>query len=930
MLSAAFEAAAHGEGSVALVLGEPGMGKTTLLNAFLRDARRFVPSVATTECLAVEATHPFAPLPALLHTLAPRAPEIAATVERSLELRGGDAGRAQVFMSWLRVVLAAAQRDPVIIAIDDLQWADEATLALVGYVARKIRSARVLIVCTARPHDPSATPAFEQTRAELERHASALSIVLPPFTVDETAVYVRSALGLKDGPDREFARRLHDRSGGTPLLIDDIVRTLMEQRLLSVDGGRWSGADARWEDVVPASLATTVAARLRRISAAPAADLRAAAVLGPRFSFEVLSLLTGRSREDLVEAMRTGMESQIIDEDRADERFDYRFRHVLVRDAVEATLLRPERSSLHARAAIALDGRAGHAELAYHNELGGDAEAAARHHVLAALEADRASAFDAALRHSECALKLARAPLLPETVMQLLPMWHHHASPSRALRFADRLLEMLGDDSNRLYRGRVLTFKGLALEMAGQRDAARTACASAVVELEPLGDTAHLARALANRAFFTEDDDEAVPLFERAISVARRTADVGAFLHTTFMCGGRLIRIGRYEDAMPLFNDGERALRDGATTIPRSATLISLSVLNANLRGAPGTRARRQALRDEIISIGHTLDLRTRPVVLAEDDSALERGDWDECMRLGDELTEFLGDGSDAAAMRLRTVLMRVMRVGPNGSGGQVATPSALPSIGWATAIAFFLGDYEGALGAAAPALVAMTGTGRSRHDGSLPAVPGVLFGIAAACASPEKTVLDEWAAAISRVDARSLATVAITGLTHAEQSFRDGDRSRAIDQFGWTADRLAELDQPFAEKHVRMRRVEALAQDGRTEAAQSALDGLVAYWRAAKADWYVSQLRERLAPFGLVIPTGRQHQHARLGTALTRREREVASLVADGLTNKEIATRLGVSPRTAESHVEQVRVKLGFTSRTQIATWVSQQTRVS
>jgi DNA-binding NarL/FixJ family response regulator len=110
--------------------------------------------------------------------------------------------------------------------------------------------------------------------------------------------------------------------------------------------------------------------------------------------------------------------------------------------------------------------------------------------------------------------------------------------------------------------------------------------------------------------------------------------------------------------------------------------------------------------------------------------------------------------------------------------------------------------------------------------------------------------------------------------------------------------------------------------------AAQSEFDALLTYWRKAKATWYLGQLRNWAEARGLAFPRTDEVSTAAPAAPrqLTHRELEVARLVAQGLTNREIGARLTLSVRTAESHVEQIRAKLGFKTRAQIASWVTER----
>ena len=166
-----------------------------------------------------------------------------------------------------------------------------------------------------------------------------------------------------------------------------------------------------------------------------------------------------------------------------------------------------------------------------------------------------------------------------------------------------------------------------------------------------------------------------------------------------------------------------------------------------------------------------------------------------------------------------------------------------------------------------------------------------------------------------------------------ARRAVREGDLESALTLLARVEQVLAEGEFPFALTITRLERADLFlrrATVGDREHAKEELAASVPYWEKAKAEWYLGQLRRwaasRRLPFPVAPSDASAHGHvgARHTTVLSRREREVAALVAQGMTNAEIAERLAVTLRTAEGHVEHIRNKLGFHSRVQIGTWVA------
>ncbi len=159
-----------------------------------------------------------------------------------------------------------------------------------------------------------------------------------------------------------------------------------------------------------------------------------------------------------------------------------------------------------------------------------------------------------------------------------------------------------------------------------------------------------------------------------------------------------------------------------------------------------------------------------------------------------------------------------------------------------------------------------------------------------------------------------------------AVAALRAARTAEALRGLGAAADLLCEEHLPHCETFLRMRRAELMAEHGDLDAAAAEMVGVLGFWRRAGAVRCLQRLRawareHRIRLEGVGVPTASRGR----ALALTPREHEVAGLVAQGLTNKQIAEQLVISERTAETHIEQIRSKLGFRSRAQIAGWVAQ-----
>ena len=315
-----------------LVTGLAGMGKTAMLRAVEASARELGITVFHGTADPAGRVIPFAPLLEALVS-APDAPVDPAVLR--------DLSRSPDQRFWLlrelqEALERAALRAPVLISLDDVQWADPATLAALGSLTRQLTAHRILWLIAVRPGEPAATEHSARSRLET---ADTLSITLGPLDEAGVAAVAEDLLG--GVPDAALLTALAG-VHGQPFLLTELLRGLREERLVAVSDGSarlvGTGLPLRFRD--------SVGYHLARLSAGARDALQLASVLGRRFSADELAALGGAAPGEVLAALREALAAGLVVED--GDRVT--FRHELVREAVDATLPRTVRQSLRRRA----------------------------------------------------------------------------------------------------------------------------------------------------------------------------------------------------------------------------------------------------------------------------------------------------------------------------------------------------------------------------------------------------------------------------------------------------------------------------------------------------------------------------------------------------------------------------------------------------
>ncbi len=434
VLRAAWDRARSGQRGVVLLAGEPGIGKTRLASEFALEAHG-QGSVLYAGCQEetlvsyqpfVEALRHFARSTqfhweAVARTpgaaeLARLVPELAAHLPEPRAAPPADpATRRYLLFDAVSALLAdVSAGSPLALVLDDLHWADPATLHLLRHVIRAPQAASLLIVGTYRGGEVGGDHPLFELLVDLRRDRLVERVSLAGLDARGVGELIASHAGHE--AHAGLVGTIHGETEGNPFFVEEVMRHLIETGVIFARGGRWVSALTADEIGVPEGVKDVLASRLGRLSEACGSALLHAAVLGRRFDFEVLRAMAGAEDEALIEAVEEAIAAQLLVEVHGRGGPTYAFTHALVRETLYSDLSGPRRQRMHARAAHAIeacDPDAHVPALAVHHRLAGaagDAAKAVRYSLEAGQRARELSDWDEAATHWEGALEvLARA-----------------------------------------------------------------------------------------------------------------------------------------------------------------------------------------------------------------------------------------------------------------------------------------------------------------------------------------------------------------------------------------------------------------------------------------------------------------------------------------------------------------------------------------
>ncbi|HEX5087815.1 MAG TPA: AAA family ATPase [Nocardioides sp.] len=911
-----------GRASVLVIEGEAGIGKTRLVEGIVEEARAQKMAAFVGQAHPFERTRPFGAIAAALD-LTRRSGDPRRAALGALLGGGGGAGAVPGFAgdSQYRIiedivdlVESSCTQGPVLLVVEDIHWADQATLATILSLARHLTLEPLLVVVTARPSPRSADVArlLEDLAA-----GGARALDLLPLTPDDVALLARHVLGAAPGPELSA---LLAKAGGNPLWVTAMLRSLADEGLLR---DTEDGIEATTSEL-PASLGDLVVRRLHHLPTETLELLRITAVLGDAVSLRDVAAVAHRPAVDVVGELGPAFDTQLLD--KADERVV--FRHQLVHDAIYQRIPPSVRRVLHREAAVALMAAgANRLEVADHLVRG----------------ADRGDEQAVAWLREAAGEASAQAPPVTAELMRraeaLLPVGHHEADPVasevvQALLRAGQVAEASARAEAILARRhapevdiplRLVLVGALALQNRADELIALAQASLDSVELGPSGEVMMLAQQ-SWALTYSGNPRGGESAAARGLAIAEGANDAAM---TVWALTALMVAVGR----RGRFGEALAHARRAAALASESQDMRSLPLQPKFFLGLAlfdcdlVTEARaafREALDDQFGSAWWLSE-----TLMADAQASFVIGDW-----------------ADAVPGLV--------------AGGQAATEKGNPllvnqSLAYRTIIATAMGDHLAATELAAPLVPVLEGD-------QLPYNAGILASALAELRVAERDhhgaydmLLHCWRFDIAREShfyhrclAPNLVRLALT-LGHRDVA---GDvagvlatsaalapdvptlRSVALRCQGLVDGDVEELVEAVALARQSPHLVELtgacedaaglLTDHGRRDESAALLNEALLRYEHAGADAWAGRVRAQLRAMGIHPgPRGSRDRPTNGWESLTHTEKVVARLVAEGLTNIAVARQLYMSPHTVNTHLRHIFSKLRVPNRVALAALV-------
>jgi class 3 adenylate cyclase/tetratricopeptide (TPR) repeat protein len=595
-LSELFGAASSGERRLALLSGEPGIGKTRLATHTALEERSSADALVLYGRCDEELAIPYGAWVEALSHLVEHAPE--ALLRIHAERHGGELQRivpqlkdrlpdlpdprktdpdTERYLLWGAVVgllVEASSREPVILILDDLHWADKPTLLLLKHLLKEGQGAYLLIIATYRESDLHRSHPLAELLADLPRIGGVERLALPGLSQEEIVQIMERAGGHElDQGLTALSRELHRETDGNPFYTGELLRHLLETgTIYQQDGGRFTVKGELSGLGLPQSVREVLGRRVERLGEQTCTLLSLAAVIGREFDLELLAAVSGADEDQVLERLEEAVYASVLSESATSGRFY--FAHALINHTLYEDLGQTRRARTHRRIAEALEAQLGEDPGARVGEL-------AHHWAQATSAVDLSKAVTYARMAGERALS--------------------ELAPDEAVRWFSQAVELAGDRVEPTERCELLIGLGEAQRQSGEAAFRETLLQASRIASE-LDDAERAARAvLANSrgepSAYGQVDEEFVGAIERALELQGPDGDTAT--------RALLLSLQSLELAFEFDHRPRRELAEGALALAREAgdasTLARVLIAYFYAVWAPDTLERRRELFPELL-----------------------------------------------------------------------------------------------------------------------------------------------------------------------------------------------------------------------------------------------------------------------------------------------------------------------------------------
>jgi DNA-binding CsgD family transcriptional regulator len=923
--------AAAGTGELLFVAGEAGIGKTRLLGAIARHAQASNFAVVRAAAFPGDVQSLAGLLLDLASNLTTARDPALSSLGRNLTSRvraistaAGDAHhRRRLLVQDLADLLVTVELgSPLLIILEDLHWADELSLDVLGHLASRLAARPVLVAGAYRSDELYPNLPMRDLRARLLGQRLAEEIRLPRLGLEQTATMTSATLG-RPAPAQVVAA-IHERSDGIPLHVEEFLAAIDEDARIPPSGAAVQAA------AVPGTLGDAVLSRARHLAPRTREVASAAAVIGRSFDFDLLATVTEAGPDEVAGALRELQDAYFVLPGADAVSFD--FRHALIRDTLYTDTDLPLRRRLHervARAAVERGYRG--AFISAHFEQAGSPGPAYEYAVAAAGEATAISAHGQALELCRRAVRNlpAQLPVLDQAGLfaalgDEAAATDDNAAAAEAYRTAHKLATGAGDV--RAAAALVPRMVAAAHLLGDVLDARVGPLQAALDSLDDVAGTdrerARLHSAMAAAYLLDDRLDEAITHGELSRAESQRIGDDEAALNAAATLGTVLVFAGRMDEGWQLLEDAIARASDtqqeaeaarGYRMIGSSASEL-MEYDRAERWLTDGVRYAENA---ELWNHRHYMAAHLAHVQWAT-------GQWDAATQTGQHA---LTDGRGGITTRITA--QYVLGYLAMGRGDWETATSLLRE-------ALAKGEDMAELQRVSPPLWGLAETARCRGDyattltlcergyqasadvtGTAYLFPYLLTGVRAYLTHGDIDAAENWSDRVGAVLTARAIPGTLAAISHGQGLvlLARGDVTAAHQALeaaseAWRARRRfwegtwAQLDLAEAAAKARRRGEAArLLDEARTIAATVGASTLV-------------DAADRLAGS---IDGGRPVDPWH---PLSAREFEVAQLVAAGLTNRQIAEQLVLAPKTISAHITHILTKLGAARRAEIAAW--------